>query len=224
MKRQRVILVAVAVGFVAVILISLLNILTATKKLNLANFDQVESKLSSAQVGQLEDFIWESLQRTQGFDDGKREIVALVRPSSFTRTEKDGIVSYDFVVDVDEFKATYEVSFALMRGKGFYEAPVVDCPVASLMKYKETECVSEKTSGLSASLGRYLPYYFYLDSGELVTVTMTNGESLSARVSACGNEAIVAQTKAAVREWALGLGYELGAEQIKVEEFCDGGY
>lgn len=224
MKRQRVVLSSVAVGLVVVILIALLGVFSATKKLDLVNFDQMESGMTVSQVGQLENYLWESLQRTQGFDDEKREIVALVRPSSFTRTEKDGIVSYDFLVDVDEFRATYEVSFALMRGKGFYEAPVVDCPAASLMKYAGVECVGEKTSGLSASLGQFLPDYFYLESGELVTVTMAGGEALSARVGACGNETIVSKTTEAVRRWAAGLGYELSAEQIKVEKFCDGGY
>ena len=226
MKNQRIILISLAAGITIVILIAVLNLLLVKKPLDLYNFDQVESGLSSQQVGELEQFIWQSLQRTQGFDEGKREIVALVRPSSFSKITKDEITNYSFLVDVDEFKATYQVSFALMRGKGFYEPPIVDCPMPGEMKYAETKCQGEKTSMLSVTVGRSLPYYFNLASGELVTVTrgvVEAGEDyLNVRVSACGNETIVSEAREEVAAWIKSLGYEPNDYQIKIPEFCDG--
>ena len=123
MKNQRIIIVSLLAGVIIVILLALLSVLLAQKPLKLVNLDQVDSGLSNSEVGDLERFIWESLQRTQGFDNETNEIIALIRPSSFSKVEQDNITNYSFLIDVDEFKATYQVSFALMGNKGFYEAP-----------------------------------------------------------------------------------------------------
>ena len=226
MKNQKIILISVAAGMVVILLLALLSTLMTKKQLDLYNIDQVDSRLSGQEVGELEGYLWQSLQRTQGFDEDKQEIIALIRPSSFVREESDGVTSYSFLMDVDEFKATYSVSFALMKGKGFYEAPMVDCPAPELMKYADTYCKGEKTSTMSVTIGRSLPYYFNLESGELVTVTRgvddAGEEYLQARVSACGNETIVAKTTEAVQKWIKSLGYEPSDYKIKVPEFCDG--
>lgn len=226
MKNQRLILVSVIVGIVIVILIGVLNVLMATKKLDLANIDQVDTGLSAKEVSELEGFIWQSLKNTQGFEEDKSEVVALVRPSAFVQTEKDGVASYDFLVDIDEFKATYRVHFALMQGKGFYESPVVDCPLPSEMKYPGVECKGEKTSTLTVTVGRNLPHYFNLVSGELVTVTRgvtETGDYLKVRVSSCGDEAIKLAARQGVEEWISSLGFEPDNYKIEIPEFCDGG-
>lgn len=226
MRNQKIILISVAAGIVVVLLAALLGTLATKKQLDLYNIDQVESGLSGQDVGKLEGFIWQSLQRTQGFDDEKEEIIALIRPSSFTRVEDNGITNYSFLIDVDEFKATYQVSFALMKGQGFYEAPMVDCPAPELMKYKETYCDGEKTSTMSVTLGRSLPYYFDLSSGEPVMVSRgvddEGAEYLKVRVSSCGNAAIVDEARTAVDQWIKSLGYTPSNYNIKIPEFCDG--
>ena len=226
MKNQRIILISLLAGIIIVILMAILNVLLVRKPLDIYNLDQIDSGLTNSEVGDLERFIWESLQRTQGFDDSKSEIIALVRPSSFSKITKDGITNYSFLVDVDEFKATYQVSFALVGNKGFYEAPMVDCPTPDLMKYPETYCKGEKTSTMSVTIGRNLPYYFNLSSGELVTVTLgrneANEEVLNVRVSACGNETIVAEARDKVNVWIKSLGYEPSDYKLNIPEFCDG--
>ncbi|MBQ3296996.1 hypothetical protein IJH01_02650 [Candidatus Saccharibacteria bacterium] len=225
MKNQRIIIVSLLAGVIIVILLALLSVLLAQKPLKLVNLDQVDSGLSNSEVGDLERFIWESLQRTQGFDNETNEIIALIRPSSFSKVEQDNITNYSFLIDVDEFKATYQVSFALMGNKGFYEAPMVDCPTPDLMKYPETYCKGEKTSTLSVTVGRSLPYYFNLASGELVTVTSGRDEAskevLNIRVSSCGDEVIKSEARKEVESWIQSLGYEPSDYQFNVPEFCD---
>lgn len=226
MKNQKIILISLATGIIAVILVALLGTLLVKKPLNLYNLDQVDSGLSSSEVGDLEKFLWQSLQRTQGYDDDRQEIVALIRPSSFSKTEQNGIKNYSFIMDVDEFKATYLVSFALMGNKGFYESPMVDCPAPDLMKYPETYCKGEKTSTASVTVGRSLPYYFNLDSGELITVTLSrtnaNEEYLNVRVSSCGNKTVITEATKSVQNWIKSLGYEPEKYKIIVPELCDG--
>ena len=227
MKNTRIITIAIVTCMSLVVVGAVVGVLTSKKPLELYNIDQVDSGLSSREIAELEGYIWESLQRTQGFETDKQEIIALVRPSSFVRKVEGEVESYEFLIDIDEFKATYEVSFALLSRRGFYEAPMVDCPAPELMKYPETVCRGEKTSMLSVTVGRELPYYFDLDTGELVTVTRgvdnTGEEYLNVRVSSCGNQVVVNKAQDAVEGWIEDLGYEPADYKIVVPEFCDGG-
>lgn len=226
MRNQRIILISLMAGLIIVILFALLCVLMTKKQLDLYNWDQVDSGLSSGEVNDLEKYLWESLQRTQGFDNDKSEIIALVRPSSFSKVAKDDITNYSFIVDIDEFKATYQVSFALVGNKGFYESPMIDCPTPDLMKYPETYCMGEKTSTMSVTIGRNLPHYFNLDSGELVTITINRTENkeetLNVRVSSCGDQTIMEKAKSEVDAWIESLGYEPSDYKIMIPEFCDG--
>ncbi len=225
MKKIRVIISATVISFILIVGTAVVATLTATKKLDLANLDQVESGLLSGEISNLEQYIWESLQRTEGFGAEKTEIKALMRPSSFTKTEKNNVRSYSFLVDVDEFKATYRVSFALYRHEGFYESPVIDCPEPEEMKYAETTCRGERTSSLSVTVGKYLPHYLRLTSGELATITKKTdemGEYLDARANNCGNETKVPLITGEIEQWIESLGYRASDYRIKVTEVCDG--
>jgi len=150
------------VAVVAVVIGVLINVIFAEKKVELYNIDQVNSGLSSGEVGDLEEFIWQSLKDLQGFDEDKKGIIALVRPSSYIWYEKDGVKSYEFLMDIDEFKATYEVSFALVDGEGFYESPNITCPPSELMKYPETDCQGGEASATAPSV-KYSDGMAYLD-------------------------------------------------------------
>lgn len=213
-------LLFVIVGFAAI------KTLTAEKQVEIYNIDQVDSGLTSQEIRELEDFIGQSLQNSQGYDANKKGIVALIRPSSFEKIEENEIKNYSFLVDVDELKVTYKVSFALVGDEGFYESPIVDCPAPELMKYPETYCKSEKTSMLTVTVGQYLPYYFHLDTGELVTVTFARTdegqEYLNMRVGACGNQETIQKSRTQVEDWIKSLDYEPSDYEIKTVDFCDG--
>ncbi|MBR3322288.1 hypothetical protein IKG05_01460 [Candidatus Saccharibacteria bacterium] len=226
-KKIKIGIIAALLAFGLIIVVAVVSVLTASKKLDLYNIDQVNSGLTSSEVRDLEKFIWESLQRTQGASEDVGGVVALVRPSSFVVTDKDGVRNYSFLVDVDKYQATYRVSFALMGSEGFYESPVLDCPLPEQMKYAGTDCKSDKTSAMSVTVGRYLPYTFSLDSGEIVTVTRkTNevgAEYLNVRVSSCGDEEVKVNAKTAVEKWIDALGYKVINYTVEVPDFCDGG-
>ena len=144
----------------------------------------------------------------------------------FERQEKDGVVLYKFLMDLDEYKATYEVSFGLAIGKGFYEPPRVACPLPAQMKYPETNCVGQRATTSVSTFEFKLPYYFRLDSGEFVTVTAEYAddgkEYLNVRVSSCGNTEIMNNARTEVEKWIKSLDYEPDDYEIKVPEFCDG--
>ena len=163
-------------------------------------------------------------------------------------TEEKGMRNYEFLIDIDEFRATYRVGFALYGNQGFYEIPLVECPHPDQMKYADTYCIGEKTSTMSVALGAELPYEFQSETGGVARVTRSvddeRGEYLNVRVNNCGNGesasganvngasdgasemsvngANVAKITKEVLGWARGLGLELEDDMIKVTEVCDG--
>jgi len=221
----RVILLVALVVFALIVTVSAIGVLTAEKRLEIANLDQVKSELSSEEVKELERFIWEDLRVSQEFGEEKTGVVALVRPSSWVQYKEGEIRHYKMIVDVDEFRQTLEVTFALKNGEGFMEAPLIECPQPELMKYEETKCESGRTTAATVTVGRELPYYFSLETGEFVTVTLKNDgvqEYLNIRVSSCGDAKVKERAQAAVEAWMRGLGYEPSDYEIKVPELCDG--
>ena len=224
MKNIKIISIVVAVVFLLIVIVSGILAAGAKKPLEIYNLDQVESGLSTDEVTELERSLWEDLRGTYGFSEDTAGVKALVRPSSWVKYDENGVRHYNFLVDVDEYQMTLEVTFAL-NGEGFYEVPLIECPRPEMMKYPGGRCKSSKTTTESVTVGRELPYYFNLESGELVIVTLkqeADKSYLNVRVSWCGDEGVRMRAKAAVEAWLAGLGYETGAYEIKVPEFCDG--
>lgn len=222
--NARIILIVVLMVFALIVTMSAIGVLTEERPLEITNLDQVESGLSSGEVKSLEKFIWEDLRVSQEFGEDKTGVVALVRPSVFVKYDEGEIRHYDLIVDVDEFRQSLAVKFAL-KGEGFTETPVIECVRPELMKYAETKCESGRTTAATVTVGRELPHYFSLESGEFVTVTLKNDgmqEHLNIRVSSCGSEAVKARALEAVKAWMRGLGYEPDDYEFKIPELCDG--
>lgn len=183
--------------------------------------------MTDGEINDLEKYIGESLSANSKYKD-KNGVKILVRPASFERKEQEGVALYRFLIDIDEFKDTYEVSFGLFGDKGFYEPPTVKCPLPAQMKYPEINCSGQRTEVFSSSVFELeLPYYFRMASGEFVTVTSKYAadgqEYLEVRVSSCGNNEIIDAARTEVENWIKTQGQEPSGYEIKVPEFCDGG-
>lgn len=224
-KNIKIVLMTGLGCLVLIVLIAAISTLTFRKPVDLYNIDQINTGMTNQEIDDLEKYVGESLKANEEYKD-KVGIKALIRPASFERKEKDGVVLYRFLMDIDEYKATYEVSFGLVNGKGFYEPPMVACPLPAQMKYPETNCVGQRASSNVSTFEFKLPYYFRLASGEFVTVTSDydddGREYLNVRVSSCGNAEIINTARAEVEKWIKSLEYEPSDYEIKVPEFCDG--
>ena len=222
--KKITIIAGVMVGLIAILAIvaAILN----QKALEIVNFDQVDSSLGGKERNELENHIYQALKNGGIVKDGDGGIKELIRNSSYSETEADGVTNYDFLVDMDEPKMTYKVDFALVDGEGFYESPIIECPETSLMKFPEVNCIGGRTSTMSVTIGKHLPYYFHLDSGEFVTVTYEYTteqlNNLNVRVSSCGDETIVDTVRTEIEEWIRSLGYEPERYNINIPEYCDG--
>lgn len=142
-KNAKIISIAVLAGLAFIIAISALVVLTSKKPVDLYNIDQVDTGLSTQEISDLEKYIWENLKTSQHYIN-KSDIKVLIRPSSFSKRNEGNVALYTFLIDVDEFKATYEVSFGLTGNKGFYEPPTITCALPSQMKYPGTGCSGRK--------------------------------------------------------------------------------
>ena len=224
-RVQRITIIdGVVVGLVAIL--AIMSVIFGQKKLEIVNFDQIENNLSGKEKEKIEESVYLTLINANVVEDNKSGIKAMIRNSSYSEKRDGDMTQYSFLVDMDEPRMTYQLSFALVDGKGFYEAPIVECPEPTLMKYPEEDCSGGRTSTMSVTLGKYLPYYFHLDSGQFVTVTsvysVEEPNNLNVRVSSCGDKSVIDKTRAEIEAWILELGYEPERYKISIPEYCDG--
>ena len=227
MKNKNIKILAM-VGLVCLMLIIVVAAilqLTFKKPIDLYNIDQVNTGMTDREIDELEKLVGESLSSNQEYKN-RTGIKVLIRPASFERKVKDEVTLYKFLIDIDEFKDTYEVSFGLVSGKGFYEPPTVTCPLPVQMKYPEKNCTGQQAAPRAPTFEFELPHYFRLASGEFVTVTAdysSDGqEYLNVRVSSCGNSGIIDAARMEVEKWIKSLEYEPSGYEIVIPEFCDG--
>lgn len=85
-----------------------------------------------------------------------------IRDGSFEMTEKDGLKTANFIVDIDSLKISYRVTFSSPYGSHTQENPIIDCPSLSETKYPETECVGMTNSSSLAKAQQENPIYSVL--------------------------------------------------------------
>ena len=229
MKREgkiKAVIGIFVVGITIIIICAMINIALDVKPLEFSNFDQIESSLSGGEVHELENYLWQSIQESEGIENVDQTLEVLVRPSSYEEKESDAIKKYSFLVDVDALKATYKISFSFAEKQSFYERPDISCPAPELMKYPDTYCRIGRTSTTSATIGSYLPAEFRLGSGELVVVSVGYNDEgkdyLNVRVSSCGNNEVINSARENTKQWISSHGFDAEQYDIKIPAFCDG--
>ena len=64
-----------------------------------------------------------------------------IRDDTYVAEQADEASFADFIIDIDELKISYLVSFVFPNEMATSENPIFDCPPIEDMKYPETECV-----------------------------------------------------------------------------------
>ena len=225
-NRVKAVIGVIIVGLTMIIVCAIINATLSVRPLEFSNLDQINSSLSSDEIRELEKYLWQSIQESEGVSEVNQTLDALIRPSSYEEKDSDVTKNYSFLVDVDALKATYKISFAFKKGYSFYEIPDISCPTPELMKYSDTYCRIGRSSTTSATIGSYLPTEFRLDSGELVIVSVGYTEEgkdyLNVRVSSCGDDEIISQAHSEVKKWIDKHNFDSEQYEIKIPAFCDG--
>lgn len=109
--------------------------------------------------------IWEVVK--SNIPDAKDNSISdvAIREGSYTESKnEDGSIRADFLVDIDSLKQTYKVSTGWSANGRVVREVIVNCPLVSEMKYKDTVCRGMYND--SYSLDVYFPYEVYPERDE----------------------------------------------------------
>lgn len=227
-KKARLVIGVIVGLLVFIVVFGIVRELVVKPRLEIYNMGQSELKLSGRVFDSLKNYLWSGLQSNIWFDEDKTGVRVLIRPSSISIVENEETKDYDFLIDVDEYKATYRILFTIYKERGIEElddSPLMICPKKELMKYPETECDDTEMEIDEDGIEAYLPETFDLNTGEYVIVTSVEDEedALEVTVSSCGeDETIIERTHAKVIEWIQSLGLDEDEYSINILEKCDG--
>ncbi len=73
-------------------------------------------------------------------------ISANMREGTYNKDEDKGITEVDFLVDIDEYKQTYDVMVSWSEEEVIPEPILIACPSKKLMKYPEARCIATYNS------------------------------------------------------------------------------
>ena len=108
----------------------------------IAKIRNIDDYMTNATVDDkrlLQQRLYDFLDSSFNVDVSKLDIY--IRDNSFIETESEGTFMADFIIDIDELKISYQVSYVFPNDKATSENPIFDCPSLDNVKYPETECV-----------------------------------------------------------------------------------
>ena len=103
------------------------------------NLDDYMTSATAEDKQLLQQRLYNFLNNSFNVDIGKLDIY--IRDNSFIETELDGTFMADFIIDIDELRISYQVSYVFPNEKATSENPIFDCPLLNNVKYPETDCV-----------------------------------------------------------------------------------
>lgn len=154
-QKKYLIIAAIAiVGIIVMIAIPLIsNLLTPT--FNITNIAEVPQDLRLHKKD-LEQNIFLVLEENH-YTNGK-SVSGKIRTDTLQQTSEVGATSWDFLIDMDDIKLTYSISYYVPNDKQLdSEDIMVSCPQKSESKYPSNSCRSMYDN--SESLEETLPYF-----------------------------------------------------------------
>lgn len=150
-KRQKIGLAIVAFGVVA-LGVALIAISTIGREpmAKIRNLEKYMVNASSEEKNILQRRLYEFLE--DSFDANIGEVDIYIRDDTFAETQADGAYSTDFIIDIDDLKISYAVSYVFPVAAATAVNPVFDCPALLEVKYPETKCVGMYNSSDSVKV------------------------------------------------------------------------
>lgn len=143
LKRRNNLIIGIGIAVLAIIGISIgvllyRNHVHRTEIVEIENFSsEVPSELSESLEIKLKNLLKNNFNAP---DDAI--ISAKMREGTYSRDESDDLTSVSFLVDIDEYKQTYEVMIGWSDKKVVSDPILISCPVKRLMKYPEANCIA----------------------------------------------------------------------------------
>jgi len=138
--KQKIALVAVILLIPVVIIVSVVMMnLPKGPIAKIQNLDQYMTTASDSDKYKLQSNLYKFLKSKHKADI--EELNIYIRDNSYKENGVDDEDKMaDFIIDIEEIKASYTVSFVFPGNNLTSENPTFDCPALSEMKYPETNC------------------------------------------------------------------------------------
>ncbi|MBO4854994.1 hypothetical protein J5500_01140 [Candidatus Saccharibacteria bacterium] len=226
-NRKKTIIALVVLIFVAASCLFIINGLG--KKSVIENLDSTDlSTLSTKELNEINQSLKIMLKSNYGLnDDALSKVKAVVRENSMKieRNEKTKkIVAADFLMDLNDPKLTYQVSF-----DGRLSDTTFACPELGLMQDANVFCIgSDKQSTIDVALGKYLPFRAKTESGTYFSIWRDYDDNNSPRLemyaSICGDEEKGEEVLNTIKGWIKEKGVNPDSIPINYQSsYCDHG-
>ena len=139
-KRQKI---GFVIGFLGVVVfcvvLAVILIGSGEPMARIRNLDEYMINASGEEKNILQRRLYKFLKDSFETEISKLDIY--IRDNTFVETQAEGAYLTDFIIDIDELKISYTVSYVFPIAAATAVNPVFDCPALSEMKYPETKCV-----------------------------------------------------------------------------------
>ena len=150
-KRQKIGFVAVILGIMALsVALIMMSVNRNGAMARIRNLDEYMVSATSEEKNILQRRLYEFLK--DSFDVKISELDIYIRDNTFVETQANEAYLTDFIIDIDELKISYAVSYVFPISAATAVNPVFDCPALSEMKYPETKCVGMYNSSDSVKV------------------------------------------------------------------------
>lgn len=152
--------------------------------------------------------------------DDSGVIVGAIRPETANYTIEDSVEVVSFIVDIDEFEQTYNVTLSWSDSYEMDDGILIECTKKALSKYPQAKCYGMYTN--SDSIGLYLPNELTLDSGEQIIMeygyTNEDGkEIVDIEVNSCGVKTVDELALSKAKSWIRMQGLDAEAFLYRVK-------
>lgn len=214
--------IVVALFISAIIIVPIItNLLTPT--VNITNLASLSNELNNSK-NSLGQNLFRILKANNYVNN--RNIEGTIRENTFKKTLYSESTNWSFILDMDEIKLTYLISYSTPNGNEQISEPLfVSCPTKDESKYPETKCIGSYDSG--TTLESYLPLKGKTTDGYSYSVySASENDQPQIRIYAesCGIEKINESIKATVLGWISENGFNPDDYTILTYEICDNSY
>ena len=226
-NRKKIAVTLIVLIFVVVSCMFIVR--TISNRTIVENLDSAElSSLTKSELYEFEQSLKIMLKSNYHLkDDDLKKVKVVVRENTVKveRDEKDKKVKMaTFLIDVNEPKLTYEVTF----DSGASDTTFA-CPELGLMQDQNVFCIgTDKQSTIDVALGKYLPYRGTTKSGIFFSVWRDYDDSNSPRLemyaSICGDEEKGQEVLNTIKAWIKDKGVNPDSLPINYQSsYCDHG-
>lgn len=226
-NRKKIIVVFLALIFV--VISSLFIVRGLDKKSIIENLDSAElGTLSNTNLYEIEQSLKIMLKSNYDLTDSALKKVKVVARENSMKIERDEktkkVKSAKFLIDINEPKLTYEVSFDSELSDTTFT-----CPELGLMQDANVFCIgTDKQSTIDVALGKYLPYRATTKNGTYFSIWRDYDDGNNPRIemyaSICGDEEKGQEVLNTIKAWIKEKGVNPDILPINYQSsYCDHG-